>query len=213
MKKGHTTHEMLLDEIRDLFNQKGTDLTLSTIAAELKVNRSMITNHFPKKRDLIYSLVSQYEEKLSILRANRSNPDDVSFQSQAAFYSEILDLGFSYRGVIAYVLVTPAGEKLLDDPFKKTYEQNIMRIRDRIHVMIELDLVKDEILKPVSFKVFEIQYMTLASTWFISYGLYYDEEDYQNIKPYILISLFNTYLPYLTDKGKQQLVGLRQSLL
>jgi hypothetical protein len=88
-----------------------------------------------------------------------------------------------------------------------------MRIRDRIHAMIELDLVKDEILKPVSLKVFEIQYMTLASTWFISYGLYYDELDYQNIKPYILIALFNTYLPYLTDKGKQQLAGLRQSLL
>jgi AcrR family transcriptional regulator len=212
MKKGLETRDMLLEESRNLFNRKGTDLTLATIAAELKVNRSMITNHFPKKQDLIYSLVNQYEEKLSVLRAHEQNQEDVSFRSQAAFLSKVLDVSFSYRGVISYVLVIPAGEEMLEASFAQTYKRNVKRTIDRIHALLDRGMLSSEILDPVSLKSFEIQYMTLVSTWFITYGLYYKEKDYKKMKPYVLMSMFNAYLPFLTEAGKQQMEELRQSL-
>jgi AcrR family transcriptional regulator len=213
IKKGQKTREKLLENSRKLFNKKGTDLTLATIAVELGLNRSVISNHFPKKKELIYALAEQYEEKLTNLRNNLPPNLDFSFQSQAILFSEIIDLVFDYRSIIAYAMITPSDNQLMDKRFKKRYKHNIERAKDRLKGMIEQGLVSEDILAKQSFKLFEVQFMTVSSTWFISYALYYEEKYFKEIKPYVILSIFNAYHPFLTSKGQKQLDELKESLL
>lgn len=212
MRKGLETRFRLLGDVIELFNKKGTDLTIGQIASELNVNRSTISNHFPKKEDLIFALANLYQEKLAMLIAKSREVKNVSFKTQALQFSEVMDLVFSYRGVISYMMVTPPTDKLVEDSIKNTYKQHTANLKGRIKIMIEMGLLVPSILEPIPFKLFEIQYMTIASTWFISFNLYQEEKDYKKIKPYVLISLFNSYYPHLTKKGKKEIDDLLENL-
>jgi AcrR family transcriptional regulator len=64
MCKGTRTKNSIIKGVKRLFNKKEKLPLLDEIAKELSLTKSRITNHFPKKKLLIFAIYQEFEKKL-----------------------------------------------------------------------------------------------------------------------------------------------------
>jgi AcrR family transcriptional regulator len=213
MNKGLETRISIVEESRKLFNRKGCDLTISQISREIGHGKSKLSNHFPKKSDLIFAILESYEKSLGQFIGAFSELDNrYTFQNHAALMNELFDLMFEYRGVIAYSLTAPKNDSAMMLAVRGRYASNQVRLRTRLEYMVESGLLVKEVLESHSLKTFEVQYMTSLTTWFITLELYYGEENYHLMKPEYIKAVLHTFSPYLTEKGRKELDATLSSI-
>lgn len=204
--KGERTRQKILEKVNALFNGKGVDHTISQIAASIGMGKSRVTNYFPKKEHLVLGILKQYEEALSgVLAEHQAHEDFNGIRQYVNFLSDVMDLMFRYRGVIAHAMTNPAVNSLVGMHIEENYNRNREKLRQRLRSFAQNGLLEDRLLEPESFEVFSLQFLTLSSNWIISYSLMDPDKEYQTVKPRYLRSIVYCLKPYLTPKGLAEL--------
>jgi AcrR family transcriptional regulator len=206
MNKGEKTRLQLIEEARELFNTRGTNLTITQISRELGHGKSKITNHFPRKSDLIAAILERYNKKVTQVILTYSTKEFAhSFHDLIVYYGTLLDLMFAHRGVIIDSLNSSVQEDDYKQAVYNTYKANVERLRMRVQSLIHSGLLDPVISEPRTFKIFEIQHMNFLSTWFITMDLYHWEEGFHKMKPLYIKTILTNYLPFVTHKGEADL--------
>lgn len=204
--KGDLTRKKIIDDVNWLFNKNDKLLTLDELAGTLEINRSRITNYFPKKEHLILAIFEQYQLRLQeIIEQNQPDTEHIGFPNLIGYYSRILDLSYEFRFTISYVFVYPPNDSELRDHITNTYAGNKQRISNRLQSLVNSGLLEGKILEPENFEVFIFQHVNLLTTWIISYRIYDHQKSYEQMKPTYLRGIMNCYHPYLTPKGKGEI--------
>ncbi|MGL6268322.1 MAG: TetR/AcrR family transcriptional regulator, partial [Chitinophagaceae bacterium] len=88
--KGVITRKYILDRSREIFNTKGINLTLDSIARELNITKGRITNHFPAKDNLFLAIVADYEDQFQlVLKKYQNQFESLELQSVIFILSKI----------------------------------------------------------------------------------------------------------------------------
>jgi AcrR family transcriptional regulator len=205
LSKGQITRNNILERARQIFNERGLDITLDAIAQEMGLTKGRITNHFPTKDSLFKAIMSYYEwqlgEYVKHFKWPSSGPD---LQSQALLLSGVMDIQFENRCGVTYVSLITAGQTELHEHIMQTYRRNVQNIRARLTIMVEKGLLKNEILKGKPHQVFIFQFINLLTTWVTSAQHYYHDMGYSAFKPVFLEGAMQSFLPYLTEEGLKQ---------
>jgi AcrR family transcriptional regulator len=204
ISKGARTRNKIIEQVNMLFNEKEKLLTLDEIASEMKLTKSRITNHFPKKELLILGIFRQYEkELLQLPESHKPDGDSAGFKNLIGYYSTYMDLIYKYRFSISFLFVNPLKDEELTRHIRDTYEDNKKRIYARVQSLVQEGQVNEKVLKASAFDVFLFKYTTLMTTWIISLKIYNWDAGYKNIKPVYLKGIISCFEPYLTTKGRK----------
>ncbi len=203
--KGASTKNKILKRVNGLFNEREQLLTLDEIARELSMNKSRITNHFPKKELLILGIYQEYEKRLmQLLSTNKPDGETVDFQELVHYYSDILDLFYEYRFAITYIFINPMRDEELIQYITETSRGNKVRIFHRLKFMVQSGLLKENVLIPGNYDVFIFKYTNLMTTWTISLNIYDRDFGYEQMKPVYLKGILSCFENYLTEKGREE---------
>jgi len=201
LTKGEQSRLNLINSSREIFNEFGLDLRIKDLADKMGVKTSMITNHFPTKSLLIQAIAEEYEEKVNVKISQIINPNNVELVSLVRMSSCLMDLQLEYVSAIMFVLnnnmFAPEDHKKIKD----SYLSRRQTIQFFLSQMIEKGIVKEEILAPEKFEIFIHSFFILGIHWINNYLTYDFENEFINVKPLYLKSLYNIIVPYLTEKG------------
>jgi AcrR family transcriptional regulator len=106
-QKKHETRKNISDVATRLFIRDGfEDVTIAEIAAEARVAKMTVTNHFPRKEDLVFDIRADFTAWPSELIR------DSVFHDTRELYFELLDaqhalVGFSGRGFARMIKESP----------------------------------------------------------------------------------------------------------
>jgi AcrR family transcriptional regulator len=209
--KGKLTRKSTLDAAREIFNEKGINLTIDNLAAEMDVTKGKITNHFATKDKLFLAILSDYEEQLSITLANlKVQYEYKTLQSVLYVISNVMDILFQYRCSIIYLNVLSPGQSELREHIRRNVSRNIQDIRGRLSLMVNNKLVKAEILEKNAFEAFIFIYINQLTQWVVYFDMYDQERSFKKMKPiYLRGIMHHVYGPYLTEKGRKELESLK----
>jgi AcrR family transcriptional regulator len=209
--KGELTRKSTLDAARKIFNEKGINLTIDNLAAEMEVTKGKITNHFASKDKLFLAILADYEEQLSITLANlKVHYEYKSLQSVLHVISNVMEILFQYRCSIIYLNVLSPGQSVLREHIKRNVSRNIEDIRSGLSLMVNNKLIKAEILDKSAFDAFIFIYINQLTQWVVYFDMYDQERSFKKMKPvYLRGIMHHVYGPYLTSKGKKELMGLQ----
>lgn len=203
-KKGIQMRQSIIQEARIIFNKEGLSLTLDQLAGKLNLTRSRITNYFPTKDKLFVALSQDYDLRLQELLACFEVEPKVTFHWLTKVFAAIMDLQYEYRSAIIFVATTSSSQKDIHEQITYSYKTNSKGVKQIVRTMIDVGLLKPEILDPEHFEVFSFQHINLFTTWIISQEIYNSSSSYKKIKPVYLKGIIGCYYPYLTKKGMAQ---------
>lgn len=204
-RKGENTRKSILDSARIIFNERGIGITIDTLAIDMGLTKSRITNHFATKDVLFMALQKEYEETaMEVLLKQKWPEGPFSFKGLATTISIVMNIQFDFRCAISYVSMVTDSQAEIHQKINKTYQDNVVRIQKRIAQMVNDDLLNKELLLPGSFKVFLIAYTGLLTTWVTNLVLYDSAAGYKKMKHLYLAAAMHCYKPYLTRKGLQE---------
>lgn len=205
-KKGIRSRELIIEQVNQLYNEKGINITLDELANEIGLSKGHITNYFPKKELLLLGIFRQYETRLGqFINSWKPNTQSQTFRGILDFYSCVMDLNFEYRFAIIYISMNPLNDESLILHIRETYEGNRKRINQRLEFLIKSGLIENRILEPEVFDAFFFQFVNLSTTWMVNFELYDKHKGYQAMKPVYLRGIMNCYSPYLTAKGREEM--------
>jgi AcrR family transcriptional regulator len=201
--KGENTRLTITEKAREFFNQQGISITIDTVAREMGISKSKITNHFPTKDNLFMAIMTEYEQELGSLIA-KWFPLGVekSFQVYVNMLSEVMDIQFKYRCAIVYLNMISPSQHELKQHTRTTFERNRSIIRQRMQGMCKAGLVGEAVLEEPAWSAFLFAYVNLLTQWVIYLDMYDNPEEYLSNKQKYLRGVMNhLYLPYMTKKG------------
>lgn len=208
INKGQNTKHSILDSARQIFNEKGLNITLEKIATEMGLTKSLITNHFSTKDSLFLAILRAYEEKLAYVTAEMKLADAVDFSELARGISAVMDVQYEYRCGIAYVAMVTQSQHELHKHISENYKKNVKNIFNRAKKMADVGILKPDILVASGFKTFVFQFTNILTTWVINLELYDSEQGYAKMKPVYIDAALSCFKPYLTQKGEKQLSAI-----
>lgn len=210
LRKGKLTRKTTLDAAREIFNEKGINLTIDNLASEMEVTKGKITNHFATKDKLFLAILADYEEQLGkTLASLKEEYESKTLASVVSIISTVMDLQFEYRCSIIYLNVLSPGQSELRELIRRNSARSIESIRNRITMMVNNKLVKSDILEKTAFEAFIFIYINQLTQWVVYFDMYDQDRSFKKMKPVYLRGIMNhVYGPYLTDKGKKELAGL-----
>jgi AcrR family transcriptional regulator len=204
--KGEQTKSEILERVNAFFNKQGVDHTIAEIAEHIGMGKSRITNYFPRKELLVISLLRQHEQHLDAL-VSKYQPGEkmYDFGNFIPFLSDVMELMFRYRGVIAYSMINTGIDDEILLHIKRNYARNKKRIRKRLEKFDQNGLIIPELLDPEPFEEYFFQYACMSSNWIISHNLLNPEKNLEKIKLRYMRSILCCLKPYLTEKGRENL--------
>ena len=211
--KGEKTKSEILERVNTLFNEQGVNRTISEIASHIGMGKSRITNYFPRKELLIISLLRRHEQELALL-VSKHQPDQKSFdlRNYVSFLSEVMELMFCHRGVIAYVMINPTMDEDIHKHIQINFARNKMRIRKRLENFEKNGLIRPTLLESEAFESYFFQYVCMSSNWIISHNLLDPDKTLEEVKTRYLRSILCCLQPYLTEKGEEKLKTVLREL-
>lgn len=207
LTKGEKTQSEILERVNAFFNQNGVGHTIARISVAIGMNKSRITNYFPKKEHLVLSLLENYESQMAALFARHQYDEGIfDFNAFIPLLSDAMELMFHYRGAISYGLTN---HQAMDDGISRhiraSYASNKERVRNRLELFVRNGLVKRHLLDPTHFETYFFQYMCMSSNWIITHNLLYADQAFEAVKPRYLRAILCCLQPYLTEKGRENL--------
>ena len=177
-KKGQSTRDTLVDRARQIFNERGLNITLEKIAAEMGLTKSRIANHFSTKESLFLAILLAYEQRLAQLAAEISLENVVELDDLARSISAIMDVQHDFRCGIAYLTMVTQSNSELHMHISENYKSNIRNIQKRTEKMVDAGILNPEILSKSNFETFVFQYTNILTTRVINLKLYNSESGY-----------------------------------
>jgi AcrR family transcriptional regulator len=208
--KGDLTRKIILDTARQIFNEKGINLTIENLAAEMGMPKGRLTNHFSTKDKLFLAILSEYEDKLANkivelkdFYLSKSLPDLITV------ISKVMDVQFDYRCAISFLTVLGPGQAELREQIQSGIKRNREIIYARLQVLVKNRLLLPDILEAEAFESFLFVYVNTMTQWVNYYDMYDPHKEYAVVKPlYIRGILEHVYRPYFTKKGIKELLEL-----
>ena len=93
LSKGQLSRKKIINDAREVFNRKGSQITIQELALELGEGVSYITNHYRTKDHLIVAIAGEYEEKYYEILA-KNGYDLSTMEKVARFVSAVMDLQY-----------------------------------------------------------------------------------------------------------------------
>lgn len=208
--KGIESRSIILAEARKLLNEKGLNQTVDMLAKEMGLSRGKITNYFPTKESLLVNIMREYEYALGVLLRDNSEDEKPGFLEQYRILSKILDIQFEFRCAIAFLSVSGSFHPEIHQHVEASFLNRLEGIRMRLSAMVAMDLLVPAILKQPDLDIYCFQYTTLLTTWVVCQEMYYSRHGLEKMKPVYLLGVLNLYIPYLTEKGKQEFAKLEK---
>jgi AcrR family transcriptional regulator len=203
LSKGQLSRKKIISEAREVFNRKGSQITIQELALELGEGVSYITNHYRTKDHLIVAIAGEYEEKYyEILQ--RSGQDLDTLEKIVRLISAIMDLQYHYRCAILTVVASSSSQKVLFKQIQESYHKNVENFSAFIQLLVSNKIAGEMLLQKEELSVFRFQYVNLHTTWVVSLELYDHPAGYKKMKPLYLKGIVNCFLPYLTPIGMKQ---------
>jgi AcrR family transcriptional regulator len=131
-QKKHETRKTISDVATRLFIRDGfEDVTIAEIAAEARVAKMTVTNHFPRKEDLVFDIRADFTSWPSALI------HDSVFHDTRELYFEALDaqhalVGFSGQGFARMIRQSPVLSNALHELHRER-EANLVDLLTRRH--------------------------------------------------------------------------------
>lgn len=203
-RKGERSRKEIIDKSRELFNEYGIHLTLAKLAELMDTTLGRVTYYFKNKDQLFVAIAEDYEKKLTELRQNRpSGPVSIDAFIKAA--SQVMDLQYDYRCAMRYSVASYQHQQEMKSHIHKSYSNNSEVIKNTIKAYIDSGSLQPKVLQDDIYSVFSFQLTNLFTNWVVNYELYDSYKPYDEMKPIYLKGIISTFLPFLTDKGKQEL--------
>lgn len=202
--KGEQSREEIINNSRQIFNEYGIQITLARLADLLDTTLGRLTHHFRNKDLLFIAIAQDYEGKLLELRKKRQN-NQVSINTFINAASEVMDLQFEYRCAMRYIVSSLKNRDEMKIHLQETYANNRENIRQTVEAHIQAGSLQSRILNDDFYEVFLFQLTNLFTNWVVNLELYDADKTYTEVKPTYLKGIVSIFLPFLTDKGKQEL--------
>jgi AcrR family transcriptional regulator len=202
--KGTKSRKEIITKSREIFNEYGIHITLSNLADFLDTTLGRVTYHFPNKDLLFIAVAQDYEEKMAGLRSNRST-EELALNNFVNTYSAVMDLQYEYRCVMRYIVSSLNSTDEMTQHLQETYAQNRGHIRQIIESYVNAGSLQPRILEEQNFEVFLFQFTNLFTNWVINFELYDYNKNYAQIKPVYMKGIISVFIPFLTEKGKNEL--------
>lgn len=202
--KGKKSREEIISSSKQIFNEYGIQITLAKLAELLDTTLGRITHHFKNKDLLFIAIAEQYENNLVELRKER-NYTNLSIESFIKSASDVMDLQYEYRCAVRYIISSLNDGDEMKTHLQKTYSNNRESIRKTIEAIVQAGSVQSRILNEENYEVFLFQFTNLFTNWVINYELYDYDKQYVETKPIYLKGIVSIFLPYLTQKGADEI--------
>ncbi len=194
----------ILDQTREIMNKEGLLLTLDQLARKMNITKGRITNYFPTKDQLFVSLSEEYDVEFQRIIRDFDWKNDYSLFQIARLFTQVMDNQYKYRSVIYYTVVAPVSELGFSTQLQKSYSENGKQILGMLQLMISAELLKPEILEPLTYEVFLFQNLSVFTNWVMTIRTFQRESNYEEEKRTFLLSILMCFYPYFTDLGKNQ---------
>jgi AcrR family transcriptional regulator len=202
--KGKQSREEIIDRARELFNNYGIHLTLVRLAELMETTLGRMTHHFKNKDLLFIALATDYEAKLKELREKRP-PGPFSMVTFIRSSSLVMDLQYEYRCAMRYIIGSLQHQKQMRSHFLDAYGNTHKTIRTTIEALVNAGSLQPRILQDGIYEVFLFQLTNQFTHWVINRELYDVDRTYEEMKPIYLKGIISIFLPYITEKGQQEL--------
>lgn len=208
--KGDLTRKLIVETARQIFNEKGINLTIENLAMEMGIPKGRLTNHFSTKDKLFLAILSEYEEKLADKIVELKDYYlSKSLADMVLVISRVMDVQFEYRCAITFLTVLSPGQIELREQIQRGIRRNLSNIQLRLNEMVKNKLLIPEVLEDEKFKSFSFVYVNVLTQWVNYYDMYDANKEYTSVKPlYIRSILEHVYQPYLTQKGRKEFLAL-----
>lgn len=202
--KGDKSREEIIEKSRELFNAYGIHLTLVKLAELMGTTLGRITYHFKNKDLLFVAIAKDYENKLMELRQNRPK-GPVSMDTFIKASSPVMDLQYEYRCAMRYTVVSYQHQQEMKSHIHEAYRNNRAMIKNTITAYVDSGSLQPRVLHDHVYEVFLFQFTNLFTNWIINLELYDNDRPYCESKPIYLKGIISIFIPYLTEKGNQEL--------
>lgn len=207
------TREKILKSSLTLFNKQGVDgVSIRDITGELNIRVGNLNYYFPSKNDIIHALCIEFiakvdEAVLEILKFQARNLFEMAHRQVEAIFTIQLE----YR----FILNKRYAEITTSLPPVQQHFQKALQTRFDEFMMFHTALVNEKLARPdLTEDNSSISYILniLSLFWHQEIEIYFPEfTDQQKIRHGTSI-FFHAYKPYLTAKGKKQLLPLLKKL-
>ncbi len=203
--------EKILEAALVLFNSNGIDaVTTRDIAKKIKISQGNLTYHFPAKNDIVLALVQEAGKAIEEALANQTQRSD----SLIVIYYHQVETIFKTH-MKYHFLFGRWGEIISSSKEIQSFAQDFLKVRfDQWHGLNQ-ELVRQKLAHPsLAEESHAHSYLInmLALFWHQEFMMYFPNlSDQQKIKKALTI-FFQSYKPYLTKKGWDQLSPFLEKL-
>ncbi|MES2589045.1 MAG: TetR/AcrR family transcriptional regulator [Bacteroidota bacterium] len=205
--------DLILETSLNLLNEKGIDeVTTREIAKTLKISLGNLTYYFPAKKDIILALTHELtkavDEALSEASANEAPNLLVQYFKQ-------VEIIFTTQLKFKFIVHKRYGEIISLFPEVQKVAQDFLKIRFDAWEQLNKQLVKEKFAKKelvIDSHAHSYVLNILALFWHQEFLIYLPElTDKQKVDKALAI-FFQSYKPYLTKKGLDELSPLLEKL-
>jgi AcrR family transcriptional regulator len=195
-----------------LFNERGLDqVTTRDVARDVKISLGNLTYYFPVKNDIVHALVQEMtnavDSALASKEGNQSSSILIIYYHQVKI---IFESHLKYR-----FLFSRWGETVSAMPKIQQFTQDFLQHRFNSWEELHKQLVKDKLAKrSLEEDTHAHSYVIniLALFWHQEFLIYFPKlNDKQKVEKALAI-FFQSYKPYLTEKGLKELMPLLKKL-
>lgn len=175
-------------------NTDGVNLTLNQLAFKLGVSRGKINHYFKTKDALFIAIAQEYEQGLVEINEQFDLiHKEFSFETLEKRYSLIMDHQFNYRCAITYIISSGHDDPGLSKHILETYNKNRDNIVLLLNGMVQLNMLKANILEKDHLEVFILDFVNIFTNWVLHYNLYNRQEPYEQVKRVYLKAIMQKF--------------------
>jgi predicted protein tyrosine phosphatase len=104
-----------------------------------------------------------------------------------------MDHQFNYRCAITYIVSSGHDDPGLSKHIAETYKKNRENLVLLLTAMVQLKMLKAEILEKDHLEIFIIDFVNIFTNWVLHYNLYNREEPYEQVKDLYLKAIFQKF--------------------
>lgn len=209
----NTKREEILAVALNLFNKKDIDnVTTREIAKELNMSLGNLTYYFPTKKDIILALTQEITKAVDEALSKDSAKEAPNLLVQ---YFKQVEIIFTTHLKFKFIVHKRYGEIISSFPEVQKVAQDFLKIRFDAWEQLNQQLVKEKFAKQELVQDSHAHshiLNVLALYWHQEFLIYYPNlTDKQKIQQALSI-FFQSYKPYLTKKGLEELTPLLKKL-
>lgn len=200
--------DRILAEALKAFNKQGIDnVSTYDIAKKLKIRQSHITYYFPAKLHLVNALAKGMIYEINEnLKPIVTSADSFSFKTYYTLVEDVMKVHQKYKFILLNYANIITNDKELNTYYKDLLFNSRTKEFEGLIILLEKNgYITDKRYFLNNDKIIMYVGNILAIYWIQESAIYHAEKTEKAQRKHHLKVFFQTYVPYLTTKGKKQL--------